>query len=77
MLNYDFLSEIISLIKFLPYNFLEAFQVGYKIMKAAQLNQQEEQERIKKQRAELQKIKNEVRPAFAIKGKRKVVLYKK
>ena len=46
-------------------------------MKAAQLNQQEEQERIKKQRAELQKIKKEVRPAFAIKGKRKVVLYKK
>lgn len=44
-------------------------------MKAAQLNRQEEQERIKKQRAELQKIKNEIRPAFAIKGKRKVVLY--
>lgn len=46
-------------------------------MKAAQLNQQEEQERIKKQRAELQKIKNKVRPAFSTKGKRKVVLYKK
>ena len=47
-------------------------------MKAAQLNRQEEQERIKKQRAELQKIKNEIRPAFAIKGKRKVVvLYNK
>lgn len=47
-------------------------------MKAAQLNQQEEQERIKKQRAELQKIKNEIRPTFAIKGKRKVVvLYNK
>lgn len=46
-------------------------------MKATQLNRQEEQERIKKQRAELQKIKNEIRPAFAIKGKRKVVLYKK
>ena len=47
-------------------------------MKAAQLNQQEEQERIKKQRVELQNIKNEVRPAFAIKGKRKVVvLYNK
>lgn len=46
-------------------------------MKAAQLNRQEEQERIKKQRAELQKIKNEIRPAFVIKGKRKVVLYKK
>lgn len=44
-------------------------------MKPAQLNQQEEQERIKKQRAELQKIKNEIRPAFAVKGKRKVVLY--
>ena len=74
MLNYDFLSEIISHIQFLP--FVEAFQVGYK-MKATQLNRQEEQERIKKQRAELQKIKNEIRPAFAIKGKRKVVLYKK
>lgn len=46
-------------------------------MKAAQLNQQEEQERIKKQRAKLQKIKNEIRPAFAVKGKRKVALYNK
>lgn len=35
---------------------------------------QEEQERIGKQKAELQKLKNEIRPAFAIKGKRKVTL---
>ena len=48
-----------------------------RLMKAAQLNQQEEQERIKKQRAKLQKIKNEIRPAFAVKGKRKVALYNK
>lgn len=73
MIFYHKLSVILNFYQL----FVEAFQVGYK-MKAAQLNQQEEQERIKKQRAELQKIKNEIRPTFAIKGKRKVVvLYNK
>ena len=38
---------------------------------------QEERERLEKQKAQLQKLKNEIRPAFAIKGKRKVGLRNK
>lgn len=38
---------------------------------------QEERERLEKQNAQLQKLKNEIRPAFAIKGKRKVGILKK
>ena len=38
---------------------------------------QEERERLEKQKAQLQKLKNEIRPAFAIKGKRKVGILKK